>query len=57
MALNYLLQRHQTSLIRAASSIPVEVRRVHEAFAAAYARRINDMTAQVGGTIILATRP
>ena len=53
MALNYLLHRHQTSLMRAASSGPIEVRRAHEAFAAAYAEQINAMTAKSGGKMIL----
>lgn len=48
MSLNYLFHRHQFSLMRAAAAPTVEVRRVHLAFAAAYADRIESVTTSLG---------
>lgn len=48
MPLNYLFQRHQISLMRASAAPQVEVRRVHQAFAAAYADRIEALVAPTG---------
>jgi len=51
MALNYLLHRHQVSLMQAAAAADrIEVRRTHEAFAAAYACRINGLSTSMGGS-------
>jgi hypothetical protein len=41
MDLNYLLQRHQVSLIRAKAATCVEARRSHEVLAIHYARQID----------------
>lgn len=51
MPLNYLLHRHQISLMRVAAAPSVDVRRVHEAFAAAYADRIERLVTPAGATI------
>lgn len=50
MSLNYLLRRHQLALMQAAASPTVDVRRAHEAFAAAYADRIAALADQDGAT-------
>jgi len=50
MSLNYLFHRHQVSLMRAASAMSIDVRRTHEAFAAAYADRISSLTDTLGAT-------
>lgn len=44
MGLNYLLHRHQVSLMRAASAPKPEARRSHRALASGYARQIEAMT-------------
>jgi hypothetical protein len=41
MGLNYLLHRHQISLMRAKAATCVEARRAHETFAARYATLID----------------
>lgn len=41
MDLNYLLARHQTSLIRAARAACTSSRLAHEGLAAGYAARVN----------------
>jgi hypothetical protein len=41
MDLNYLLQRHQVSLIRAEAATCIEARRSHEMLALRYARQID----------------
>lgn len=40
MDLNYLLHRHQVSLIRAEAAVRIEPRRAHQMLAALYARQI-----------------
>ena len=50
MSLNYLLFRHQVSLMRAARARTIEVRRTHEAFAAAYADRVQTAAATSGAS-------
>ena len=50
MDLNYLLQRHQISLIRAAEADACEVRNIHLRFVAAYANRIDELAAVSGAT-------
>lgn len=48
--LNYLLHRHQISLMRADETDACEVRNVHLRFAAAYARRIDEIGTAAGAT-------
>lgn len=48
MDLNYLLHRHQISLIRASESDGCDVRNVHMRFAAAYAARIDKLGTLAG---------
>lgn len=50
MGLNYLLHRHQVSLMRATSAPTIEARRVHQAFAAAYAAKVDAAGAAAGAT-------
>jgi hypothetical protein len=56
MSLNYLLHRHQVSLMRAQAAPSVDVRRAHERFAAGYADRIADMVEPAGATTARLTR-
>jgi len=50
MSLNYLLHRHQVSLMRASVAPSVDVRRAHERFVAAYADRIAALVEPAGAT-------
>lgn len=50
MSLNYLLHRHQISLMRAAAAPPGDVRSTHQAFAAAYADEIDALVNPMGAT-------
>lgn len=50
MDLNYLLQRHQVSLMRADAADACEVRNTHVRFAQAYATRIDDLATVSGAT-------
>jgi chromosome condensin MukBEF ATPase and DNA-binding subunit MukB len=54
VALNYLLHRHQVSLVRAQSAATVESRIVHRKLAALYADRIRGMSDLLGGGAIIA---
>ncbi len=51
MDLNYLLSRHQVSLMRATSALSVEARYAHRAFAKHYAERIRELHAESGAGI------
>lgn len=42
MDLNYLLHRHQISLMRAEAAACIESRHAHQAFANSYAKQIDD---------------
>lgn len=48
MDLNYLLHRHQISLMRASESDACEVRNVHLRFVDAYATRIEELATTAG---------
>jgi len=48
MDLNYLLSRHQVSLMRASAAPCVASRATHRAFAAEYAQRICDLQLLLG---------
>lgn len=48
MGLNYLLHRHQVSLMRAAAAPSIDVQRTHERFAKAYAAEIATHVAESG---------
>jgi hypothetical protein len=50
MDLNYLLHRHQSSLMRAAAARLPEVRRAHRGLAAGYAALIADHARASGAT-------
>ena len=50
MSLNYLLHRHQVSLMKIAAYPPGAERTVHKAFAAAYADRIEALIRPLGGS-------
>lgn len=54
MDLNYLLSRHQISLMRASAAASVEVRRAHRDFAKYYAARIDALQEAVGAGRALA---
>lgn len=51
MALNYLLHRHQVSLMRAAAAPSIEGQRAHEGLAARYADQIAAMVEPAGATM------
>ena len=53
MALNYLLQRHQISLMREKAAAGPEARAAHRGLATAYARRIGDLGSAAGAGIVL----
>lgn len=48
MALNYLLHRHQISLMRSEAATSREARAAHRALASGYAAQIRDWRADVG---------
>ncbi|QJU56375.1 hypothetical protein HL653_22065 [Sphingomonas sp. AP4-R1] len=48
MALNFLLHRHQVSLMREAQGASPEARASHRGLAAGYARRIGELSASSG---------
>ena len=50
MDLNYLLSRHQISLMRAATSACMSSRRSHQGLAAGYAARIRAIQATAAGS-------
>ncbi len=50
MSLNYLLHRHQVSLMRAAAAPSADVRRAHEGLAAGYADRVTAIGVPAGAT-------
>lgn len=54
MALNYLLHRHQISLVRAQSSATAEGRIAHGKMADAYAERIRTASELSGGGTVIA---
>lgn len=54
MDLNYLLHRHQVSLMNAASTDCTEARVAHHGMAAAYASRIRALQADLGADAMLA---
>lgn len=51
MDLNYLLSRHQVSLMRAGASPCVAARAAHRAFAASYAGRIRELQVALGAPL------
>lgn len=53
MALNYLLHRHQISLMRARSAASPEGRIVHRKLALLYAERIRGTTDALGGGAVI----
>ena len=53
MSLNFLLHRHQISLMREAASASPEARVAHRGLAAGYARRIRDLCADAGAAVVL----
>lgn len=48
MDLNYLLYRHQVSVMRAAASVCASTRRSHDALAQGYAERVANLQSQLG---------
>ncbi|MFS2111444.1 hypothetical protein ACCC88_17270 [Sphingomonas sp. Sphisp140] len=52
MDLNYLLHRHQISLMRASAAASVEARHAHEGLARGYAKRIAGLR-----TLLAANQP
>ena len=52
--LNFLLHRHQISLMREAAAAGPEARAAHRGLAAGYARRIGDLQTMLGGGFALA---
>ena len=56
MPLNYLLRRHQVSLMMASTATSPEARRAHEGLAAAYADRVEAMVTPLGATTARLTR-
>jgi hypothetical protein len=53
LALNYLLHRHQVSLMRAQSAASSEGRIVHRKLADLYADRIRETIALLGGGAVI----
>lgn len=53
MALNYLLHRHQVSLMRAESAASPEGRIVHRKLAKLYAERIREASAALGAGALI----
>jgi len=52
--LNYLLHRHQVSLMRADTAVGLEARHAHAGLARNYASRIGDLQRDLGASAILA---
>lgn len=52
MALNYLLYRHQVSVMRAAVVRSPEARAAHLGLAAGYAGQIRDLRAELGVAVV-----
>lgn len=52
MALNYLLHRHQLSVMRAAAGRSPEARAAHRGLADGYAGRIRELRAELGGRAV-----
>ena len=57
MDLNYLLARHQTSLMRARTAACAPSRLAHHGLAAGYAARVNAFHQQVGAEARIALVP
>lgn len=57
MPLNYLLHRHQISLMRAATGATPEARAAHRGLADGYARRVKEEQRRTGGKLVLQTVP
>lgn len=55
MDLNYLLARHQVSVVAARNAASLGARLAHGAFASAYEARIHSMQSDLGATARLAT--
>jgi hypothetical protein len=51
MALNYLLHRHQISLMRSDAASSPEARAAHRSLAVGYARQIGVMRHEAGATV------
>jgi hypothetical protein len=56
MALNYLLHRHQLSVMQAGYAGSAEARAAHRGLAAGYARRIHDLRTESGAAKVEALR-
>ena len=56
MALNYLLHRHQVSVMRSGSAASSEARAAHHGLAIGYASRIRDLRAETGAAKVEALR-
>lgn len=54
MDLNYLLHRHQVSLMRAEIADGLEARHAHAGLARSYAERIGDLQRDLGADAVLA---
>lgn len=51
MSLNYLLHRHQISIVRSEAGRTPEARAAHRGLAAGYAARIQSMRTQMGARV------
>ena len=56
MALNYLLARHQLSVVAGRTAASPEARIVHKALARAYAGRVQALQRALGATAVLGGR-
>ena len=56
MALNYLLHRHQVSVMRSGSAASSEARAAHRGLASGYASRIRELRARTGAATVEALR-
>lgn len=56
MALNYLLYRHQVSLIRAREALSREAQIAHQRLADMYAQRIRAASDRLGGVPLVAAK-